>query len=1043
MILVISLVPLQSAYAASISFNFPTTPSDGNLGNTGTINPANPQVGSSSTGVHVLFTDLDNIFLSSSKDAGDTFNTQDISGAITPANPGDHQISVSGSNVYTLWTDNKILNFRASNDNGDNLLTTLILSTNTESQSPQIASSSGNAYAIWRDVVSGDDNILFRTISGAGTTLGNLITLGTTTDVSPDPQVAAQGNKVYAIWQDTTDIKFRRSLDNGATFDVEKDIGDTGGAPSSEKPRIATDGTNVYVVWRNGNSIFYSSSTNMGETFGIGPKSISTDIPGEINRNPQLAVENNQVYVAWWDQINPTRANGEIKFVKSNNGVDFTAPSSHPNRNLSDDSQKSESPQITASGTNVYVVWTDVTDNKISSVASSDNGDNFDGAQQVSENGVLAPQQASIAAGSLFVAWQELVSNTWDVIFKKGTIGGPIITFDSNEYKLSDTATITITEDVISGLPVIPTVTSTSDATGIILTLTPTGTPGVHQGTITFDKNTSDSANDILKASSGDTITATFGGNGGTSKIFTATIEPGRFGIDRSESLEMSITDHNSNEDPLTAETITVHVTSEADTDGIDLTLTETDIDTGIFGGVGNTELKVMVGQALVTTDNTITITNENPNVNVNKIAPDTTTAHVTSTSDPVGIIMTLTETGDDTDDFEGTFSLGDTSINGSQIEATGGDFITIEHPSGFKTIGMVTPNPNPENGIIEVNSPDVGNDVLTISYNPIITVNVSTQPAAGGGGGGLVRPGLVVNVLAGAGAISGLFGGGGSGSAVPLITGSTLFLEPQAGITQLGQGFSHGWDSLQVSLEDISEPVSIQTGEATSFTFDVYENQGITNLEHATLYFFIGEDADLSANHNDVSKSDTYILFDAGQSVHVTDPHGYFESASFDVSEITPWKLKVIYDITFAKPMDTASLLIRTWDLDKNTADKVFVNAIQVKEPSFFNVPLELVSQDSTQTELADIPVWVKNNAMWWQQKQIDDSDFVAGIQYLINESIIRMPETETSGNVASEDIPNWIREVAGYWANDSITDAEFVQSMQWLISNGVMVVA
>ncbi len=140
---------------------------------------------------------------------------------------------------------------------------------------------------------------------------------------------------------------------------------------------------------------------------------------------------------------------------------------------------------------------------------------------------------------------------------------------------------------------------------------------------------------------------------------------------------------------------------------------------------------------------------------------------------------------------------------------------------------------------------------------------------------------------------------------------------------------------------------------------------------------------------------------------------------------------------------MDTASLLIRTWDLDKNTADKVFVNAIQVKEPSFFNVPLELVSQDSTQTELADIPVWVKNNAMWWQQKQIDDSDFVAGIQYLINESIINMPKTETSGNVASEDIPNWIREVAGYWANDSITDVEFIQSMQWLISNGVMVVA
>jgi len=58
-----------------------------------------------------------------------------------------------------------------------------------------------------------------------------------------------------------------------------------------------------------------------------------------------------------------------------------------------------------------------------------------------------------------------------------------------------------------------------------------------------------------------------------------------------------------------------------------------------------------------------------------------------------------------------------------------------------------------------------------------------------GGGGGGLVRPGLVVNVLAGSGSIASFFsgfGGGGGGTAVPLITGSTLFLEPEAGITLL-----------------------------------------------------------------------------------------------------------------------------------------------------------------------------------------------------------------------------------------------------------------
>ncbi len=414
----------------------------------------------------------------------------------------------------------------------------------------------------------------------------------------------------------------------------------------------------------------------------------------------------------------------------------------------------------------------------------------------------------------------------------------------------------------------------------------------------------------------------------------------------------------------------------------------------------------------------------------------------------PVGIVLELVETGIDTKIFQGTFSTTEDPSSPTSIQVKLGDFVVLDtqitgviSDNFFVTTGPTT-NVVGSRGGIQVAVPN-GDTNMLFSYNPVVEFTVRDSIGAGGGGGGLVRGGLVVNVLAGAGFSVGLFsGGGGGGSAVPLITGSSLILEPQAGITQLGQGFSHGWESLLVNLDDISEPVSIQTGEATSFTFDIYENQGITNLEHVTLYFFMGENSYLSDNHNDISKSDTYILFDTSKSAHVIDPHGYFENASFDVSEITPWKLKVIYDITFAKPMDTASLLIRTWDHDKNTADKVIVNALKVVEHSFLNAPLTQTSQETTQTELADIPIWVKNNAAWWEQKQIDDADFVAGIEYLINQNIIKIQQTETTGSMTADEIPDWIRNVAGFWANDSISDIEFISSMQWLISNGVMVI-
>ena len=39
-------------------------------------------------------------------------------------------------------------------------------------------------------------------------------------------------------------------------------------------------------------------------------------------------------------------------------------------------------------------------------------------------------------------------------------------------------------------------------------------------------------------------------------------------------------------------------------------------------------------------------------------------------------------------------------------------------------------------------------------------------------------------------------------------------------------------------------------------------------------------------------------------------------------------------------------------------------------------------------------IPAWIKNNAKWWADGSIDDNSFVQGIQYLIKEGIMKMPQ-------------------------------------------------
>ncbi len=84
-------------------------------------------------------------------------------------------------------------------------------------------------------------------------------------------------------------------------------------------------------------------------------------------------------------------------------------------------------------------------------------------------------------------------------------------------------------------------------------------------------------------------------------------------------------------------------------------------------------------------------------------------------------------------------------------------------------------------------------------------------------------------------------------------------------------------------------------------------------------------------------------------------------------------------------------------------------------------------------------IPNWIKNNAGWWADGLIEDADFVLGIQYLINEEIMTIPQTQSEQS-SQQPIPNWIKNNAGWWADGLIEDAEFVSGLQYLITNGII---
>ncbi|MFY9300809.1 MAG: hypothetical protein WAO91_06440 [Candidatus Nitrosotenuis sp.] len=85
------------------------------------------------------------------------------------------------------------------------------------------------------------------------------------------------------------------------------------------------------------------------------------------------------------------------------------------------------------------------------------------------------------------------------------------------------------------------------------------------------------------------------------------------------------------------------------------------------------------------------------------------------------------------------------------------------------------------------------------------------------------------------------------------------------------------------------------------------------------------------------------------------------------------------------------------------------------------------------------EIPSWIRSNAKWWADGSIGDSDFVQGIQFLIENNIMTIPQT-AQGAAKSEEIPYWIKNNARWWADGMISDSDFVLGIQYLIKNGIM---
>ena len=96
-----------------------------------------------------------------------------------------------------------------------------------------------------------------------------------------------------------------------------------------------------------------------------------------------------------------------------------------------------------------------------------------------------------------------------------------------------------------------------------------------------------------------------------------------------------------------------------------------------------------------------------------------------------------------------------------------------------------------------------------------------------------------------------------------------------------------------------------------------------------------------------------------------------------------------------------------------------------------------EIINFESMQKKV--IPPWIKNNAGWWADGIIDDESFFLGLQFLIQEKIIKVESKSQKSNDVIN-IPKWVKNNAGWWADGIIDDESFMSGIEYLVKEKII---
>jgi hypothetical protein len=266
-----------------------------------------------------------------------------------------------------------------------------------------------------------------------------------------------------------------------------------------------------------------------------------------------------------------------------------------------------------------------------------------------------------------------------------------------------------------------------------------------------------------------------------------------------------------------------------------------------------------------------------------------------------------------------------------------------------------------------------------------------------------------------------------------------------------------------------------INSGETIRLKINLSDVDGLSEINQ------IGIHTNFKKESNNPNIPYATIIWATFHNLAVHDKDGIFSDVKTQTVEFDG-ELILFVDITFDGFMDTTDLEIRASDRYMARMIETYEDIWTLNPPIIVPSYAVEFSNPEDQSTKEKVPAWVKNNAEWWAQDQINEETFVNGIEFLVNNDIINVPkiQTETKQKPSFVDqskdpqhyidryfneltykewfdnnysdytiyeavgikqpIPNWVKNNAEWWAQGIITENDFLQGIEYLVKKSII---